>query len=65
MGDLDYDCDVDARDFSVLASAWLSEEGRPRWNLACDMNIPADGRIDYNDVWEFSTFWLEDYGLGH
>ncbi len=56
--DFDGDRDVDLKDFVFLASCWLTEPGRPGWNPACDISIPADFHIDTNDLSVMTDNWL-------
>jgi hypothetical protein len=58
IGDFGTDCKVDFKDFSVLASAWLTSNGQPKYNSACDISQPANGQINYLDLSIFSTNWL-------
>jgi len=57
-GDFDGDSDVDATDFVMLASAWLTEPGDAGWNPDCDISIPADNFIDVLDLDVFVDNWL-------
>ena len=58
LADFDYDGDVDMKDFSILASAWLSEAREEGWNHLCDIGAPADGSIDLLDLGGFADNWL-------
>lgn len=58
--DLDENCHVDFRDFSFLASAWLSAPGDDNWNSDCDISDPNDSFIDANDLAVFVGDWLVD-----
>jgi hypothetical protein len=58
MSDLDNDGNVDFKDFSVLAAAWLSQPGQPNWNADCDISIPKDNIIDEYDLKVFCDNWL-------
>jgi len=62
LGDFDCDEDVDLRDFSILASAWLTEPGYARWNPDCDIGFPADNFIDMLDLAVLAKNWLEGTG---
>lgn len=57
-GDFEPDGDVDFADFSVLASAWLSSNGEPGWNPACDVSEPNDNVIDNKDLAVVAEHWL-------
>lgn len=57
-GDFDGDSDVDAADFAILASAWLTGPEDARWNPACDISIPADNSVDAMDLAVFVDSWL-------
>ena len=59
-GDFEPDCDVDFNDFSVLASAWLTQNGEPNYNPKCDISDPNDGVIDNKDLAAFAGFWLNN-----
>lgn len=57
-GDFDGDGDVDFRDFAIIARAWLSNNGDPDWNPACDISEPEDSIIDWSDLTVFTQDWL-------
>jgi hypothetical protein len=57
-GDCDGDDDVDAADFAVFASAWLTEPGDIGWNPCCDIAGPADYFVDALDLTIFVDNWL-------
>ncbi len=57
-GDCDGDDDVDAADFAVFASAWLTEPGDIGWNPRCDIASPADHFVDALDLAVFVDNWL-------
>jgi hypothetical protein len=57
-GDFDSQCDVDFDDFAILTFAWLTEDGQPKYNPACDISIPADKFIDWRDLDVFTNNWL-------
>ncbi|MHC4460810.1 MAG: right-handed parallel beta-helix repeat-containing protein [Planctomycetota bacterium] len=58
IGDFDGQCDVDFVDFSIFALAWLTEDGQPGWNPDCDISIPADSYINWDDLDVFADNWL-------
>ncbi|MHC4573360.1 MAG: C10 family peptidase [Planctomycetota bacterium] len=58
--DFEPDCDVDFRDFAVLASAWLSSQGQSNWDPDCDISDPQDGLIDELDLDVLAQNWLMD-----
>lgn len=58
MGDFDYECSVDFKDFAVLALAWLTQQGQTGYNPLCDISIPADQYIDLRDLDVFTDNWL-------
>jgi hypothetical protein len=58
IGDVDGDLDVNLRDFSLLAAAWLTELGDPAWDPYCDISSPADYRIDEYDLETLCYEWL-------
>ncbi|MHC4460696.1 MAG: right-handed parallel beta-helix repeat-containing protein [Planctomycetota bacterium] len=60
IGDFDGQCDVDFADFAVFGLTWLSEDGEPQYNPACDISIPADNYIDWFDLAVLSDNWLEE-----
>ncbi len=60
LGDFDCDEGVDLYDFSIIASAWLTEPGYARWNPDCDIGFPADNFIDMLDIAVLAENWLED-----
>ena len=58
IGDFAGGCDVDFEDFAVFALAWLTEQGQPAYNAACDIGLPADNNIDMLDLDVFIDNWL-------
>ena len=56
--DINNDRKVDFQDYSALSAAWLTSEGAPGWNGACDIAKPADGVIDANDLMVLADNWL-------
>jgi hypothetical protein len=56
-GDLDKDGDVDASDFDIFASAWLTKPGDPDWNTLCDLSVPA-GTVDILDLELFVEYYI-------
>jgi parallel beta-helix repeat protein len=59
MGDVDYNCNVDFFDFSIFGRAWMTEQGDPDWDWACDINDPPDYYIDWRDLVILCGNWLE------
>jgi hypothetical protein len=57
-GDINADLNVDFRDFSALAAAWLTELGDPGWDEYCDISSPADYFIDEFDLKVLCDDWL-------
>ncbi len=58
MGDLDYNCSIDFFDFSIFGLAWMTQEGDPHWDWACDMSVPPDDDIDGRDAAILCENWL-------
>jgi hypothetical protein len=58
VADFDSDCDVTMVDFSIFASAWLSELGYGNWNPDCDISDPNDNIINELDLAVFCDDWL-------
>jgi parallel beta-helix repeat protein len=58
IGDFDGECDVDSGDYAIFGLAWLTEEGQPGYNPACDISIPADKYIDWLDLDILTDNWL-------
>jgi hypothetical protein len=56
--DLNRDGKVNSPDFSILASAWNSQQGQPRWNPICDIYLPEDNQINWYDLRQFCSAWL-------
>ena len=55
--DFNFDGDVNLVDFSMLASAWMSNSSEPAYIPACDMHL--DDSIDFKDLQAFLPHWLE------
>jgi hypothetical protein len=53
------DAGVDMKDLAILASAWRTEPGNPKWNPGCDISIPPDNFIDGKDLAWLVDSWLE------
>ena len=62
--DLDRNGKVNFPDFSILASAWNSQEGQPHWNPACDIYRPEDNKINSYDLQRFCSDWLQGCSSG-
>jgi len=45
-------------DYAIFANAWDSNDSNSNWNPKCDIGIPANNRIDYNDLAVFCEDWL-------
>jgi hypothetical protein len=45
-------------DYARFANAWQSHPGDPNWNPDCDIGIPDNNHIDYNDLSLFCKDWL-------
>jgi len=58
IGDFDYDCGVDFLDYAIFALAWLTEPGQTGWNPDCDISIPADSYINWDDLDVIADNWL-------
>jgi hypothetical protein len=58
FGDFDDNCSVDFFDFSILARAWMTQEGEPGWDWVCDISDPPDDYIDWRDVAILCENWL-------
>jgi hypothetical protein len=58
FGDFDNDCSVNFGDLSVLAQAWMTQEGEPGWDWACDISDPPDDYIDWRDLAVLCDNWL-------
>ena len=58
--DFDTSGSVNYADFAIFANAWQSQIGDANYNLACDLELPADGIVDSNDLDIFITNWLTE-----
>lgn len=58
LGDVDYDCDVDLQDFSILSDIWHIQAGEPDWDSTCDISDPADDVINLKDLAVLCNNWL-------
>jgi hypothetical protein len=58
FGDFDDNCSVDFFDFSILAQAWMTQEGEPGWDWVCDISDPPDNYIDWRDLVVIAENWL-------
>jgi len=55
--DFNFDGTVNLVDFSMLASAWMSNSSDAAYISACDMHL--DDSIDFKDLQAFLPHWLE------
>ncbi len=55
--DFNFDGDVNLIDFSMIASAWMSQSPEPEYLPVCDMHL--DSKIDIKDLQAFLPHWLE------
>jgi len=62
IGDFEGEYDVDFFDYSIFASAWLTQDGDEKYDADCDISIPADGYIDMFDLTVFIDNWLAGTG---
>jgi beta-lactam-binding protein with PASTA domain len=58
-GDFNNDGNEDLGDFSVFASAWMSEVGDSNYKSICDMAKPTDGIVDGQDLAVLGGLWLQ------
>ncbi|MBN1376445.1 MAG: hypothetical protein JXA01_09850 [Dehalococcoidia bacterium] len=58
LGDFDTDCDVDFTDYAILADTWLAEEGELNYNQICDIALPADKTITFEELKILCDNWL-------
>ena len=58
-GDFDTNAKVDLADLDTFTNAWLSQPGQPNWNPACDIYLPKDDEIDFQDFAVFAADWLK------
>jgi len=58
VADIDWDGDVDFDDYTLLASAWLSEPGDDNYYSFCDISNPKDNIINELDLMKFTDQWL-------
>jgi hypothetical protein len=56
--DINGDKKVNLEDWAICAAAWLSNEGDPAWNPACNLKQPPDTAIDLNDLKVWVENWL-------
>jgi hypothetical protein len=49
-------------DYAIFANAWNSNDSNSNWNPKCDIAIPANNLIDFNDLAVFCEDWLWQAG---
>jgi len=49
-------------DYARFANAWDSNDSNSNWDPICNIGIPANNRIDYNDLAVFCEDWLWQAG---
>ena len=59
-GSVDYDCDVDLIDFSIMANAWLASAGDDDYNEDCDISDSDDDLINEYDLEVLADNWLQN-----
>lgn len=57
LADINGDKKVNLEDWAICAAAWLSNEGDPAWNPACNLKQPPDTTINLDDL----LLWLENW----
>jgi hypothetical protein len=62
--DLNRDGKVNLSDYTILASAWGSEQGQPNWNPLCDIHLPCDDKVTAYDLQRFCSDWLYGCSAG-
>ena len=58
LADINGDKKVNIEDWAVCAAAWLSNEGQPAWNPACNLKQPPDTIINLDDFKVWVENWL-------
>ena len=58
QGDFNYDGVVDLNDLKIFANAWCSSQGDGSFNAACDISLPKDNTINFEDYAVFAADWL-------
>jgi hypothetical protein len=58
LADINGDKRVDLQDWAICAAAWLSNEGDPAWNPACNLKQPPDTIINLDDFKVWVENWL-------
>ena len=58
LGDFDDDQKVDGLDLTIFAGAWLTADGQPGWDPACDIADSPKGFIDIEDFAVMAGNWF-------
>jgi len=60
LGDFEPDGDIDLQDFATLASSWASRPGDADWAARCNIGVPADNAIGFDDLRVLADNWLAE-----
>jgi hypothetical protein len=58
LGDFDANQQVDVIDLGIFIGAWLTADGQPGWDQACDIAVPLNGFIDIRDFAVMAGNWF-------
>ena len=58
FGDFDNNCSVNFFDVSILARAWMTQQGDADYDPACNISDPPDDYIDWRDAAVLCDNWL-------
>lgn len=61
QGDVSYDCRVNLRDLALIAKAWLTSQGDPDYDEACDISAADDNQITLDDLAVIAENWITIY----
>ena len=58
LGDFNFNGMVDLTDLYLFSLAWLARPIDSHWNNLCDLSMPADSYVNFNDFAVLSAHWL-------
>ena len=61
-GDVSFDCRVNLRDLASFSKAWLTSQGDPDYDEACDISAADDNQITLDDLVVIAGNWMTVYG---
>ena len=62
IGDFNRSCKVDLVDIAIFSAAWMTSQGDPDYDEACDISPVNDNQITIDDLAVVTENWMAVYG---